>query len=1049
VAALSDDAQFERAIGQLLDAPGPEEARHLLRDFPRLTSEEVYAKLTKMIAQERHGGKLLVMTCLMSCRGLLHRCQQAADIDEALASQASWPLRNQGPLNRLLALPGSAAADERIRWAQLAADDIDPKEEPDFRGLVDYHLGWVHQIKADEGLVEALGPAIAHFEAAEGAWRWEGSLFGKEWLGKVQSEIGRLYLQRRDADRSQDVEMAIDWLQKARNTYDTKASKQLDVAMLLGQAYLNRTQEERLRNIEQGIAYYDVALSLAKERDIEERLLGLVEHSLAVAYRLRPESPGTSYDEQARELAEQALERFDRQTFPADWARTAVELATIYARPDNTKQRESVERGIELAERALGLVDPQNHPHLWTLAKLNLGNLYCDRISGSRAENNRHAIRCFRDILRQCDKKANPLRWAEAMNNLGTVYASRQVDRCGRNYRMAAECFTQALEVRQPESLPHLARQTAANLGDLHFGRGNWPEARDSLATAIHASDLLYQAAATPEARQAELREMRHLPARLAYALSKVPAEEGVDPLLKAVLALEQNRARWLSETLSLYEGKPKNVPQDTWKTFTAGRERIQALLTEARLPDDSPGKREYLIISEEMAAAYAVLEEAVNDIRKYDDAFMPNPGFDQIKEAIVGKTQALIYFAVTPAGTIALIVREASLQAVPCPLTIGALENQVQIWFGAYDAHKRALSAYVQAERKLDEQELSLEERTERLHVPGQVLGAARDSWHGSIESITGWLWKELMGPVVGALSNHKVERAALIAQSWLGLLPLHAAWTQMGNRRRYALDDITFTYAPNARALAAANETAKHVPADELFAVDEPEPVTASPLPNSTDEIAAVCKHFAQRTTLGGLMATHQAILKSFPNCPVLHFSCHGQARFSRPLEGGLVLADNKTLTLRDILSLRLEKARLAVLSACETGVPGIDLPDEVVSLPTGLAQAGVAGVIGSLWSVSDLSTMVLMARFYELWRQEGMSPPEALQQAQKWLRDTPNGEKTTYLEQSPDGSQATEDASIYGVNARHRRNLLKHPKAHGFEHPFHWAAFTYTGA
>lgn len=58
-----------------------------------------------------------------------------------------------------------------------------------------------------------------------------------------------------------------------------------------------------------------------------------------------------------------------------------------------------------------------------------------------------------------------------------------------------------------------------------------------------------------------------------------------------------------------------------------------------------------------------------------------------------------------------------------------------------------------------------------------------------------------------------------------------------------------------------------------------------------------------------------------------------------------------------------------RLALLSACETGLPGTQLPDEVVSLPTRLLQAGVAGVAASLWSVADLSTTLLLVRFYFL--------------------------------------------------------------------------------
>jgi CHAT domain-containing protein len=68
--------------------------------------------------------------------------------------------------------------------------------------------------------------------------------------------------------------------------------------------------------------------------------------------------------------------------------------------------------------------------------------------------------------------------------------------------------------------------------------------------------------------------------------------------------------------------------------------------------------------------------------------------------------------------------------------------------------------------------------------------------------------------------------------------------------------------------------------------------------------------------------------------------------------------------------------------------------------------MMQAGIPGVIGSLWPVNDGSTALLMLGFYKFWRQDGKSPQEALKRAQKWLM------------------------------------------SRGFESPYYWAAFTYTG-
>lgn len=98
---------------------------------------------------------------------------------------------------------------------------------------------------------------------------------------------------------------------------------------------------------------------------------------------------------------------------------------------------------------------------------------------------------------------------------------------------------------------------------------------------------------------------------------------------------------------------------------------------------------------------------------------------------------------------------------------------------------------------------------------------------------------------------------------------------------------------------------------------------------------------------------------------------------------------------MRLEQIRALR-SRARLVVLSACETAAPGTPLPDEVVALPTGLLQAGAASVIASLWSVPDQATTMLMAEFYRRLCREHQAPALALRDAQTWMRDTSDAEK-----------------------------------------------------
>ncbi|HNC32188.1 MAG TPA: CHAT domain-containing protein, partial [Cyclobacteriaceae bacterium] len=179
---------------------------------------------------------------------------------------------------------------------------------------------------------------------------------------------------------------------------------------------------------------------------------------------------------------------------------------------------------------------------------------------------------------------------------------------------------------------------------------------------------------------------------------------------------------------------------------------------------------------------------------------------------------------------------------------------------------------------------------------------------------------------------------------------------------------------------------------------------------------------------------------------NYSVLHFSTHGHAGWDNPLKGGLLLSDGE-LTLADLLDLPQNKIRLAVLSACETGVPGTNLPEETISLPSGCLQSGIAGVVGSLWSVSDFSTAMLFTRFYDLWRNEGLPPYIALCHAQLWIRDSTNFEKKSYF-RSQLSKFTIDELPTGSVDAFSQYISLQDDETRKFDHPFYWAAFTYTG-
>jgi len=647
-------------------------------------------------------------------------------------------------------------------------------------------------------------------------------------------------------------------------------------------------------------------------------------------------------------------------------------------------------------------------PIEWAQTINNLANAYYSRIRGERAENIEAAIGAYQQTLEVMTRQAMPVEWAQTINNLATAYRNRIRGERAENIEAAIGAYQQALEVMTRQAMPDDHRRTQRGLANLCFAEGRWAEAVAAFQGALSAGDILYLAAATPEARRAELREVRDLPARLGYALfqthnTALPGDDA--PLREAILALDQNRARWLSEALALRGERPEAVPDKAWQCFITACQRVQDLQAEARLPDDTPGKREYTALARELSAAYTALEEAADEVRRHAPDFMPTPTFEQI-QAAVRPGQPLICLAVSPAGGIAFIVTPTAIHPVHAPLTEDELREHIQ---GPADDPQ--LGGYLGAYARW-------------LSAPRAERDAARQAWFAALDHTTRWLWDALMAPLVQTLTHLDLNHATLIPSGWLAFLPLHAAWTDTqppegfepaggSGRRRYALDHIAFSYAPSARALSAAQTTAAAAPGARLLAVDNPD----GSLIFSRQEVDAVVGYFEGQEqepwTARGARATRNTVLHALPQCDVYHFSCHGSNAWNAPLASALWMYGHPKplpLTVRDLLEQRETRARLALLSACETGLVGVDLPDEAVGLASGFLQAGAAGVVSTLWAVNDLSTALLAGRFYRHWKGDGMEPADALVAAQRWLRD-----------EAEDGR---------------------------WSHPYYWAGFTLTG-
>jgi CHAT domain-containing protein/tetratricopeptide (TPR) repeat protein len=689
------------------------------------------------------------------------------------------------------------------------------------------------------------------------------------------------------------------------------------------------------------------------------------------------------------DLCQRALELVSRERNAELWAALQNDLANSLAQSPQGDRAENIELAIEHYHQALKIRTQKDFPQDWAMTQNNLALAYNNHIRGDRAENIELAIEHYEQALKIRTQKDFPTDWAATQNNLALAYNDRIRGDRAENIERAIEHYSLALKIYTQKDFPNLCRKTAYNLGNLFLEVRRYSPAADAYIMGMEAAEELYRASIFQASREVELAETRDLYRRAGYALAK--SNKSKD----AAVALERGRARGLGDALARDRADLERIQEkdpEVYELYRQAVEELQNLESQERQGESHEAKTSPPL-RDLMMQARSRLDRALDRIRRIPgyENFLAEPGWEEIATAVV-EDQPLVYIAAAPGGGVALIVGrsavDVSVQAVDMDgLSEERLQEHLDAWFEAYGDWQDAL-------QKLIADKIDAEEYLQ-----------AQSKWFDAIEAVTGQLWQEVAEPVYAALKSLKADQAFLITTGLLALLPLHAAWRDEGGRREYFQDLLPISYIPSARALAHARRNSKR--ADRLVAIDEPRPVNAPRLKSSHDEVLAISSHFHDPQILEQEKATRSAVLEALPEAQVAHFSCHGAANWGDPEKSGLLMARDEVLTIKDLFELHLAGARLATLSACETGVPGMELPDEVVSLPSAFIRAGFAGAIGSLWTVRDDSTAQLMTSFYQIWRTEGKQPVQALAETQRELREDKR-----------------------------------------FRHPFYWAAFYMTG-
>ncbi len=847
--------------------------------------------------------------------------------------------------------------------------------------------------------------------------------FPTQWA-MTQNNLGRAYSQRIWGERAENLEMGITCFLAALEIYTRHEFPEgwADIQNNLAVAYAERIRSDRAENLEKAISCLQNALQVYTRQNFPYNWAE-TQSNLAVAYRQRIRGEQAENLELAVYCCQNALQVYTRQAFPINWAATMNNLGFAYYDRIVGDRSENLEQAINCFEAALQLYSHEAFPVDWANTQNNLGIAYRDRIRGERADNIERAINCFENALQVYTRTLFPQQWAETQKNLGITYIEQIGGDRSNNLERAINCFQNALQVYTPTSFPQNHLETLFNLALVYRDTYQLTSAYDALTNIIDSLESFQGKTFYRWEIKGEKQEFTEQSNKAYQRMVEVCLQLGYAD--KAIEYVERSKARSLVELLANYNLYPKgNIPDSILNELQ--RLRLEISIEQLRLQskyknrllDDETFLDDSLLLGDsslipqnrtQLSQLQQQLDELINrEILPIDPEFIVTQRiepitFAQIQSIIPDERTAIIEwyiqddifhtFILTKQSNFPLVV-QSSIEAC---LQLIKLSNE---YFQDYIKNRQRWR----------------NELLQRIQYLAQILNL-----------------DQIMSCIPATC-----EQLILIPHRFLHSLPLHALLLADG---ACLLDHVSggVRYVPSCQLLKIL-QNRKRPDFNNFLAIQNPN----NDLPFADLEVETIKQFFTNVDVLEG-----DAVKKAAVNSQILHFSCHGlhfagrsNFNFESPLKSALLLADSESITLGEIFELDLSHSRLVTLSACETGlIDTKSISDEYIGFPGAFLFAGSTSVVGSLWAPSDLSTALLMIKFYQN-LQQCSTVAVALQQAQIWFRDITKRELEQWILEQPLQLNPTLKINLH----RRLHKLSDHTQP--FQNPFYWAAFCAIG-
>jgi tetratricopeptide (TPR) repeat protein len=398
------------------------------------------------------------------------------------------------------------------------------------------------------------------------------------------------------------------------------------------------------------------------------------------------------------------------------------------------------------------------------------------------------------------------------------------------------------------------------------------------------------------------------------------------------------------------------------------------------------------------------------------------SPTYPQIRDLLANNTEtAIIYWHLSPVSLTAFIITPDKFEVIATPLcdlfpkdNSQSLEKWLKNWKTSYQNYAKTTSKQ-QSKESLPWRE----SMTAQLQKLADILKIPEICTH---------------------LTN--LQHLILIPHRDLHLLPLHFLFSD---------NLFTITYLPSIQ-VGIDRLDRKPSPSMSLLLVESPDPLLFAEI-----EAPAIANFHLNCNTIPSSKATTDNLKEALQQtADIFHFTGHAYHNTKQPSQSALILKNKQPLTSQEIANFDLKSYYLVCLSACETGITGKEeLIDEFVGLASSFLAAGAVYALSTLWIVDEISSALMMIRFYEILNEQRcknkLHPALALKQAQKWLRTITYSELSNwYLELS----EVTKDNSRCSQDLRDEANLIRRDRAKiesdkpPYADLYYWAGFTITG-